>query len=289
MLESMLQQFKAFWEIPGLSFKMVLMSIALALVFSAIWLVIYRPWRFNKAWWVVIVLLSAILTWSAIAFVQIPLQIWTQNLFIDWLGQASFMTWLLLTGFPIVLISGLVQEGAKLVPVIALWFSRNKQIDPLTGLYAGAISGAGFGIFEAVWVHNLIFASGWTWEYVSLSGPTGLFGFMERFFSIGFHIAVSALAGYGWAKGLKWQFYLIAAGLHGLSNYAVVLLNNGTLNVNQIEIYIAGMALATTVYAFMVMRACNKTEAIPVISEIPPGAENTTQTNPEKPDSNLNS
>jgi RsiW-degrading membrane proteinase PrsW (M82 family) len=165
------------------------------------------------------------------------------------------MKWLFLTGIPIVLISGLVQEGAKLVPVIWMWFTRGKQLDPLTGLWAGAISGAGFGIFEAVWVHNIIFASGWTWEVVSLYGPTALYGFMERFFTVGFHIAVSALAGYGWAKGLKWQYFLIAAVLHGLSNYAVVLQNKNTLTTNQIELYIAGLAIAATVFAFLVMRS----------------------------------
>jgi RsiW-degrading membrane proteinase PrsW (M82 family) len=269
MFESMVQQFQAFYTFPGLSFKMILLAIALALAFAALWLIIYRLWRFNKAWWVLIIVISAVLTWTAIAFAQVPLQDWTQQLLINWLGQQKFFSWLFLTGIPIVLVSGLVQEGAKLVPVIALWFSRNKQIDPLTGLYAGAISGAGYGIFEAIWVHNSMFASGWSWEVVTLSGPTALLGFVERFFSIGFHIAISALAGYGWAKGLKWQYYLIAAGLHGLSNYAIVLLNKGTLTINQIEIYIAVMAIAATIYVFLVMRSSLRADVVPLISEIP--------------------
>jgi RsiW-degrading membrane proteinase PrsW (M82 family) len=269
MFESMVQQFQAFYTFPGLSFKMILLAIALALAFAALWLIIYRLWRFNKAWWVLIIVISAVLTWTAIAFAQVPLQDWTQQLLINWLGQQKFFSWLFLTGIPIVLVSGLVQEGAKLVPVIALWFSRSKQIDPLTGLYAGAISGAGYGIFEAIWVHNSMFASGWSWQVVTLSGPTALLGFVERFFSIGFHIAISALAGYGWAKGLKWQYYLIAAGLHGLSNYAIVLLNKGTLTINQIEIYIAVMAIAATIYVFLVMRSSLRADVVPLISEIP--------------------
>jgi RsiW-degrading membrane proteinase PrsW (M82 family) len=172
-----------------------------------------------------------------------------------------------LTGIPIVLLSGLVQEGAKLVPVIALWFKRNRRIDPLTGLYAGAISGAGFGIFEAVWVHNSMFAAGWSWQIVTLSGPSALLGFVERFFSIGFHIAISALAGYGWARGLKWQYYLVAAGLHGLSNYAIVLLNQRVFTINQVEIYVAVMAVASTIYAFMVMRGALLPESSLLIPE----------------------
>jgi RsiW-degrading membrane proteinase PrsW (M82 family) len=277
MLETMLQQFKSFYTFPGLSFKWILLGIALALVFGAVWLVIYRVWRFSKLCFIATLLASAVLTWSAIAFIQLPLQTWTQNLMLDWFGQATFIKWLLLIGIPFVLISGLVQEGAKLIPVIALWFSRKKQLDPLTGLYAGAISGAGFGIFEAAWVHNMMFASGWSWQVVSISGPTALLDFWERFFSVGFHIAVSALAGYGWAKGLKWQYFLIAAGLHGLSNYSVVLLNKGTLDFKQIEIYIAVLAIAVTVYAFLVMRKCTTTPVAPPIVEetsLPEAPEN---------------
>ncbi len=261
MLEIMLEQFRSFYVVPGLSFIMVLQAIALALIFGAIWLIIYRPWRFNKAWWVVIMIVGAILTWTAIAFIQVPLQIWTHDGMLRLMGRDNLMHWLYLTGIPIVLISGLVQEGAKLVPVIALWFSRGKQLDPQTGLYAGAISGAGFGIFEAFWIHNMIFAYGWTWQIVSINGPAALLGFVERFFTIGTHIAISALAGYGWAKGLKWQYYLIAAGLHGLTNYSMVLNNRTNLTHSQIEIYIGALALAVTVYAFLVLRSCKRPAA----------------------------
>jgi RsiW-degrading membrane proteinase PrsW (M82 family) len=273
MLESIQSQFQSFYRIPGLTFKMILIAIALALVFAAIWLIIYRPWRFNKAWWVVIFLLSAILTWIAIAFVQVPLQIWTQDFMVGRMGEASFMDWLLLTGIPMMLISGLVQEGAKLIPVIAMWLTREKQLDPLTGLWAGAVSGAGFGVFEAVWAHNTVLASGWTWQLVSQYHVTALLPFIERFFAIGFHIAVSALAGYGWAKGMKWQYYLIAAGLHGLFNYAAVLANRGILTENQIELYIAVIAVAVTIYAFFIMRRSTQPPIEPVDAEIPPAPE----------------
>jgi hypothetical protein len=70
MFESMVQQFQAFYTFPGLSFKMILLAIALALAFAALWLIIYRLWRFNKAWWVLIIVISAVLTWTAIAFAQ---------------------------------------------------------------------------------------------------------------------------------------------------------------------------------------------------------------------------
>jgi len=117
---------------------------------------------------------------------------------------------------------------------------------PKFGLIAGALAGAGFGVFEAVWVHNTIFASGWTWHLVETNGTLALLGFWERLFAVGFHIAASALAGYGLAKHLGWQFYLIAGFLHGLTNYAVVLLQKQVLTSYQIEIYIAVIAIAVT-------------------------------------------
>jgi RsiW-degrading membrane proteinase PrsW (M82 family) len=258
MLETMLQQFKAFYTFSNLSLKGVVLAIVLALLFGLVWMIILRAWRFNKLILAAIMIASAILTWSAIAFIELPLQTWIQKFWINALGRDGFIKWLLLAGIPITLVSGLVQEAAKLVPVIAFWFGRKKQLDPLTGLYAGALSGAGFGIFEAIWVHNMIFESGWSWQMVSITGPSALLGFWERFFSIGLHIAVSALAGYGWAKGLKWQYFLIAAGLHSLFNYNVVLLRNGTLNVNQIELVMAAIAFGTAVWAFLVMRNCNR-------------------------------
>ena len=159
------------------------------------------------------------------------------------------MQWILLAGIPQILLSGLVQEGAKLVPVVVYWRRSDKNIDPKLGLAIGAVAGAGFAIFEAQWAHNLIFASGWTWASVQAGGFMALLGFWERFFAVAAHIAFSALAGYGLAKGRGWQFYLIASGLHALLNYGVVLRSAGLLTNLHVEIYIAAIAVAVTVWA----------------------------------------
>jgi uncharacterized membrane protein YhfC len=114
------------------------------------------------------------------------------------------------------------------------------------GLAIGAVAGAGFGIFEAQWIHNVIFAAGWNWEVVQNSGVIALAGFWERFFTVAFHTAVSALAGYGLAKGWGWQFYLLAAFLHALTNYGAVLFGTGVITIVQVEIYIAVIAVLVT-------------------------------------------
>ncbi len=87
------------------------------------------------------------------------------------------MRWLLLAGIPQILLSGLVQEGSKMVPVVLWWLGEEKNLDVKTGLMVGAVAGFGFGVFEAIWAHNSIFAAGWTWEAVQIGGYMALAGF----------------------------------------------------------------------------------------------------------------
>jgi len=142
-----------------------------------------------------------------------------------------------------------VQEGAKLVPVVVYWRGSGKNIDPKLGLAIGAVAGAGFAIFEAQYIHNVIFFYGWTWAAVQTGGFMALLGFWERFFTVAAHIAFSALAGYGLARGRGWQFYLIASGLHALLNYGSVLWQSGLLTDLYVEIYATVLAVAVTVWA----------------------------------------
>jgi hypothetical protein len=55
--------------------------------------------------------------------------------------------------------------------------------------------------------------------------------------------------GYGLAKRLGWQFYLLASFLHGVTNYSVVLLQSRLLTAVQVEIYISVLAVAITAAA----------------------------------------
>ena len=189
---------------------------------------------------------SAVLSWFAVAFIQIPLQALVGQLLGHFWSQEILLSWILLAGIPQILLSGLVQEGAKLIPVV-LWWIRNKtDVTPTMALIVGAIAGAGLGIFEAVWAHNTVFASGWTWQVVETNGLVALMPFWERVSAVAFHISVSALAGYGLAKGWGWQFYLIASFSHALMNYGVALLQSGKLTVVQMEIYASVIALMIT-------------------------------------------
>ena len=243
MLEYTVSFFVSFFQNPSA------LGIGLAVAFGAIWLAGYRPPLVKRPWLWAVLVGSAILTLAAASFIQIPLQVLAGTALGHFWSQEVLERWILLAGIPQIFLSGLVQEGAKLVPVVVYWWRSGKNIDPKLGLAIGAVAGAGFGIFEAQWAHNLIFASGWTWGAVQTGGFMALAGFWERFFTVAAHTAFSALAGYGLAKGWGWQFYLTAACLHGLLNYSVALLRAGLFTAVHVEIYVAVLAVLVTAWA----------------------------------------
>ena len=234
---------KSFFLYPNLALDMMLVAIGLAIVFGAIWLLMHWPPLFNNRWLWAVGVFSAFFTLLAMVFIQIPLQHWEEQAFTHYFDQITLFDWLLLAGIPTLLISGLVQEGAKMVPIVFWWWRSGKRITPRMGLAIGAIAGAGFGILEAVWIHNWLFVSGWTLDAISNDGFTGIAAFWERFFVIGFHIAASALAGYGLATRRGWQFYLIVSGLHLLLNYSVIFSIKGYFSLVQTETWVAGIAV----------------------------------------------
>jgi RsiW-degrading membrane proteinase PrsW (M82 family) len=243
MLWQTMREFLDSWFIyPGLKWELMLIGIGLALAFGAVWLVCHWPTLSRTYWLWAAAVFTAFFTMLAVVFVQMPLQYYAGTALEHFWNQFILYDWLLLAGLPGVLLSGLVQEGAKMVPIVFWWWRSGRNIDPKMGLALGAIVGAGFGIFEAVWAHNQVFMSGWTWQIVQSNGVLMLTPFWDRFWVIAFHIAASSLVGYGLAKGRGWQYYLIAAGLHGLINYVVLPFRKGHLTFNQVEIYVAVVA-----------------------------------------------
>lgn len=253
----------------GLAWHLLVISIALAIAFGAIWLLAHWPPLFKKYWLWAVLVVSAFLTLLAIVFVQIPLQWWAGDAMEHFWSSTTLTNWMLLSGLPALLISGLVQEGAKMVPTAFWWWRSGKKIDPKLGLAIGALAGAGFGIFEATWSHTQVFMSGWTWNVVSTSGFQGILPFWDRFWAIAAHIAISALMGYGLAKGKGWQFYLLASGLHAAVNFLVLPYRKGMLTFNQVEILIAGAAALVTLAALYLRWRKDEEAPEPAVTETP--------------------
>jgi RsiW-degrading membrane proteinase PrsW (M82 family) len=250
MIDSAVSFFVSFFRDP------TAWGIGLAVGFGVVWLVFYRPPFFRKPWLWAVLAGSAFFTLVAICFIQFPLQTWTGQALIDFLRPEAYVRWMLLASIPQMLIMGLVQEGAKMVPMVVYWWRSDRDIDPKMGLAIGAVAGAGFAIFEAQWQYNALFTSGWTWASLQAGGFMDLLGFWGVFFTMAGHIAFSALCGYGLARGRGWQFYLIISGLHALLKYSTVLLGAGTISAPHAEIYtaagiaeVAVVAVAVTAWA----------------------------------------
>ena len=171
MLEFMVAFFVSFFKGTTIA------GVGLAIGFGIVWLAGYWPPLFKKYWLWAVMVGSALLTIIAVTFIQIPLQTWTMQSLNQIWSQEFMIQWALVIGIPNILYSGLVQEGSKLVPVVVYWWRNNKTIDPRLALAVGAVAGAGFGIFEAQWAHNNIFAAGWTWAAVNTNGVIALAGF----------------------------------------------------------------------------------------------------------------
>lgn len=259
--EQMVEFGKGWFVYPGLEWHLLLIAVGLALAIGALWLLAHWPPLF-KGWklWAAGVF-GAFFTLAAIVFIQIPLQYLINKGLNAGFDAVTIQTWILLAGIPSVAASGFVQEAAKMVPIVFWWQRSGRNLTPAMGLAIGAVVGAGFGIFEAFWNISSVFGAGWTLQAIQTDGFTGISPFWERFFVVGFHMAVSALAGYGVAKGKIWQYFLIAGALHTVMNYAVVILQHwymstggmfgGYLAIVETEVYIA--VVAVLVIAFVML------------------------------------
>jgi hypothetical protein len=251
MWQEMMEFLKSFFLFPTVKIEWVLVAAAMAILLGAIWVYAHWPPLFKKHWLWAAAVFSAFFTLLSITFVQIPLQYWANTAILKLFDMKTIYGWLLLIGIPGILISGLVQEGAKMIPAVVYWWRSGCKITPRTGMAIGAIAGAAFGIFEAFWVFSQMFGAGWTFGAIRTDGFTGSAGLVERFFAIGFHAAAGALTGYGLSKGKGWQFYLIASVLHGLLNYVSVLAQKGYFTLGPVEIWVAVVAIGTSIWALM--------------------------------------
>jgi hypothetical protein len=134
-----------------------------------------------------------------------------------------------------------------MVPIAFWWARSGRNITPKMGLAIGAMAGAGFGVFQVIWMNNQIVLPlvGLPWDAAQY-GFEGIAAYWESFFYIGFHIAASAIAGYGLARGKGFQFYLLAVLLHAIISYVAILQVQFEFTVVQYETCIAVIAVLVT-------------------------------------------
>ena len=115
-----------------------LAGLGLALAFGAVWLVTYWPTPLKKPWVWLMMAATSLFTLASASFIQIPLQALTGELLAAVWGVEAVMGLILVSGIPQILLSGLVQEGAKLLPLVVYWWLQGRQVAPMQGLMLGA-------------------------------------------------------------------------------------------------------------------------------------------------------
>ncbi len=235
--DSMMEYFKSWFNYTGMEGKIILLSLGLALAFGIIWLLGHRPPLFRKPGIWPVAIASALLTVLATTFIYFPLN----HYYVEWITSSFSSTtiadMMLLWTIPLMLIIGLAQEGAKMIPML-FW----RVIDnPSTrmGVIIGVAAGAGYGIFEAFYGFNHIFAAGWGWEYVTSGGVEALLPFWLQFWMLACQIGISAIVGYGLVTGRGLGFYFLAAFLHALVAYCNILVAKTIITGNQLGIILA--------------------------------------------------
>ncbi len=220
-------------------------SALLAILLATPWFLLLVRRRTSLSWIWAVLLVGIILFPLSIAYIQEPIQNGINSIYARYLSGETIQKYVLLIGLPVIIVSGLVQEVVKFaIAVVGQRISRDLKTGR-SGLAFGAASGAGYGGIEAFWVFNQIFASGITLATIQLLGVNALYGFIERIFTVMFHIGAAALSTYGYTTGRPWRYLLLAIFLHSLTNYLVLPLQVGLLNTEIVEGILAIIAIAT--------------------------------------------
>jgi hypothetical protein len=245
----MIESFKSFFLIPDIPLGLVLVGLAIALLFGAIWIAAYYPTILKETWlWIMLIagfLFTAIFT----AFLQIPLQYASTKICDIFLSHQNMVTYTLVASVPAMIIASIIQVGAKLLPVVIYWLAIKRNMEPKTALLFGVFAGAGIGIVEAFQVHSQLFSYGWSLSLIQTNGILVILPFIERFLIIGFHIGAIAIAAYGLAKGKWWQYSLVIVALYFILNYTAVLMGTQVLAVGYVELIIFVIAILTAAAA----------------------------------------
>ena len=113
LLDQMITFFLSAFQFPGLDWKLILIAVALGLVFGLVWLLGYWPSLKRSRSLIIVGVISAFLTWTAIAFIQIPLQSWSGQACSTFGIRPPYPKWLLAAGIPEFYSAASFQEGCQ--------------------------------------------------------------------------------------------------------------------------------------------------------------------------------
>jgi hypothetical protein len=236
--------FKSFFTVPDIGLGLVLIALASALIFGAIWIAAFYPNIVKDFWAWIILVAGFIFTAIFTAFLQIPLQYGSTKLLDTFLSHQNMVTYMLVVSIPALIIAAIIQVGTRLLPVVIYWLSNKRTLEPKTALMFGAFAGAGIGIVQAFQLHGSLL------YIIGQIQPLGVFViFLESFLTVGFNICAIAIASYGLAKGKWWQYSLVIAAVYFVINYVTQLMSLQLLSPLFVEIIILVIAVLTAAAA----------------------------------------
>ncbi len=211
----------------------------LYLLICAFWLLFLGHDSYRSGWSYALFGLGGI-AFAGIYITQVPLQQYYAINVLTPIMQSNGSVYLPAT-IPAI-ISGLVQETLKIIPLLLVALVTRPRAFALISL--GAFVGAGFGFIEASHITGPLFES-------QVLSNLAVF---ERTFAILFHVVSGALLGYGIALRKWWIYWLIAAGLHALGNYLILFAQMQILTVNALEIILSLYDILLLTGVFIIQR-----------------------------------
>lgn len=207
------------------------------LSFGLFWLRLFFPGSFRlrdlRLW--------PALTVGALAFlvtitIQPSVQIWVN-------AQGSRLGWSVwVLGSLVVLVSGVVQEGLKAIGLAIARFSADWNV---SWKNLGLSVGFGFGLWEA-------------WQLVAWPlGSTHIWSLpavLERFSAMGLHIGLAALIAYGFSTKRVPHFTTLAAIIHAVGNFSVLLYQQWVIGYWATEIYVFVVGFSTLLLAHLLWK-----------------------------------
>ncbi len=230
--------------------------LPLYLFFLGIGVVLTAPFwvRYRRHTSIFFAFIAGALVYLLVGVTHIPLQEWYSNRIVFPAIQQGGSIYAFTVGNA--LLTGLVKELLKILPVILFFYLRKTNLPPLYIL--GIFCGAGFGIFESGALTGDAYQAG-AMKFLS-------WGVFERITALVFHMTSGAL--YGWALCHSLprtvSIFIALFALHSFSAYLIVFVQKKILDIALFELLVA------LIYLILLLIAYLKISGSPLFNKPPP-------------------
>jgi len=216
-----------------------LVYLILGIIFSSAFI-----WRYHKKPLIYIALILGGVVFPVLSVTQFPLQKWYSLTYLIPHVQGGGS--LYLYGIVLPLLSGLIQETLKLIPIALIFFWRRPK--QLYSVAVGLFCGLGFGLYEACSLTGADYQTGMMTIFS--------WGVLGQIFSIIFHMTSGAAMGYGLNRGFGYltRIWIVVVLVHTLSKYLLVFLQEGVIDIGVFEFLVAIIDLLLLLGVYLLIK-----------------------------------